>query len=165
MAGIWQRPVVLRAAGDRVVDALPGGRGDRLARLRAPRLTERFGLPLASLLLGIVWAVWHLPQFFIVEADTYGQSFPVFVIQVTALSIAMAWLYAGTNGSLLLVMLMHSAVNNAKDIVPSALSGGSSTFGLSASMVAWITVGLLWICALSFLTRMPRWNPRDGVRV
>jgi membrane protease YdiL (CAAX protease family) len=129
-----------------------------------PRLTERFGLPLASVLLGIVWAVWHLPQFFIVEADTYGQSFPVFVIQVTALSVAMAWLYARTNGSLLLVMLMHSAVNNSKDIVPSAVSGGTSTFGLSASMVAWITVALLWICALCFLTHMPRWSPRDEVR-
>jgi hypothetical protein len=38
---------------------------------------------------------------------------------VTALSVAMAWLYAKTNGSLLLVMLMHAAVNNTKDIVPS----------------------------------------------
>jgi hypothetical protein len=88
----------------------------------------------------------------------------VFVIQVTALSVAMAWLYARTNGSLLLVMLMHSAVNNSKDIVPSAVSGGTSTFGLSASMVAWITVALLWICALYFLTHMPRWSPRDDVR-
>jgi membrane protease YdiL (CAAX protease family) len=126
-----------------------------------PRLTARFGLARASLLLGLIWAVWHLPQFFIVEADTYGQSFTVFVIQVVALSVAMAWLYARTNGSLLLVMLMHSAVNNSKDIVPSAVSGGASPFGLSASLVAWITVALLWICALYFLARMPKW-PRIG---
>ena len=127
-----------------------------------PRLAARFGIARASLLLGLIWAVWHLPQFFIVDADTYGQSFTVFVIQVVALSVAMAWLYAGTNGSLLLVMLMHAAVNNSKDIVPSAVSGGSANiFGLNASMVAWITVTLLWMCALYFLTHMPRWNPRD----
>ena len=124
-----------------------------------PRLAARFGLARASILLGLLWAFWHLPQFFIREADTYGQSFIVFVLQVTALTVAMAWLYAHTNGSLLLVMLMHSAVNNAKDIVPSAVPGGTDTFGLSSSLVAWLTVTLLWLCAAYFLAHMPRWAP------
>ena len=119
-----------------------------------PRLAARFGLARASILLGLIWGCWHLPQFFIPEADTYGQSFFVYVLQVTALSVAIAWLYARTNGSLLLVMLLHSAVNNAKDIVPSAVPGANSTFGLSASLVAWLTVTLLWICAAYFLTTM-----------
>ena len=121
-----------------------------------PRLAARFGLARASILLGLIWAFWHLPQFFIPEADTYGQSFFVFVLQVTALSVAMAWLYARTNGSLLLVMLLHAAVNNAKDIVPSALPGASNPFALSASLVAWLTVTLLWICAAYFLRTMRR---------
>ena len=121
-----------------------------------PRLAARFGLGRASILLGLIWACWHLPQFFIPEADTYGQSFLVYVLQVTALSVAMAWLYARTNGSLLLVMLLHAAVNNAKDIVPSALLGATNTFGLSASLVAWLTVALLWMCAAYFLTTMRR---------
>ena len=130
-----------------------------------PRLASRFGLRSASILLGLIWACWHLPQFFIREGDSYGQSFFVFVLQVTALTVAMAWLYARTNGSLLLVMLMHSAVNNAKDIVPSESPGATNTFGLSASLVAWLTVTLLWICAAYFLTRMPKWDPRGEVRV
>ena len=121
-----------------------------------PRLATRFGLARASVLLGLIWAAWHLPQFFIPEVDTYGQSFFVYALQVTALSVAMAWLYARTNGSLLLVMLLHSAVNNSKDIVPSALPGANSTFGLSASLVAWLTVTLLWMCAAYFLARMPK---------
>jgi len=121
-----------------------------------PRLAARFGLARASILLGLIWAVWHLPQFFIPEADTYGQSFLVFVLQVTALSVAIAWLYAHTNGSLLLTMLLHSAVNNSKDIVPSAVPGATNTFGLSSSVVAWLTVALLWVCAAYFLVRMPR---------
>ncbi len=130
-----------------------------------PRLAARFGLARASLLLGLIWACWHLPQFFIPEADTYGQSFLVYVLQVTALSVAMAWLYARTNGSLLLVMLLHAAVNNSKDIVPSAVPGATSTFGLSASLVAWLTVTLLWICGAYFLARMPRWDARGDVGV
>ena len=86
-------------------------------------------------------------------------------MQVTALSVAMAWLYARTGGSLLLVMLLHSAVNNAKDIVPSAVPGSTNTFGLRASLVAWLTVTFLWICAAYFLARMPRWDPRRDVPV
>jgi membrane protease YdiL (CAAX protease family) len=121
-----------------------------------PRLAARFGLGRASILLGVIWACWHLPQFFIPEADTYRQSFLVFVLQVTALSVAMAWLYAHTNRSLLLLMLMHAAVNNSKDIVPSAVPGATNVFGLSTSVVAWLTVTVLWICAAYFLIHMPK---------
>lgn len=120
-----------------------------------PRMAERMGLAPASVLLGLLWAFWHLPQFFIPEADTYGQSFLVYVLQVTALSVAMAWLFAKAGGSLLPVMLLHAAVNNAKDIVPSATPGASDSFGSSASLVAWLTVTLLWICAGALLARMP----------
>lgn len=121
-----------------------------------PRLEQRFGLAWASVLLGVIWAVWHLPQFFVREADTYSQSFFIFVLQVTAVSVAMAWLWERTGRSLLLTMLMHASANNTKDIVPSATPGGTQMFGLSASLVAWLTVAMLCICAAYFLIRMRR---------
>jgi len=119
-----------------------------------PRLAERFGLGGASLILGVIWAIWHLPLFLIEGTDTTDQSFPVFLLQVTALSVAMAWLFARSRGSLLPVMLMHAAVNNTKDIVPSAEAVAPGAWGLSHSLVAWTTVGLLWLCAVFFLFRM-----------
>jgi membrane protease YdiL (CAAX protease family) len=119
-----------------------------------PRLTEKFGLPLASLLLGLVWAVWHLPLFFVRGADKYGQSFPLFVVQVIAVSVALGWLYWKTKGSLLLTMVMHAAINNTKDIVPSAVQGASNTFSISTSPVAWLTATLLLIFAIYFLIQM-----------
>jgi hypothetical protein len=60
-------------------------------------------------------------------------------------------------------MLMHAAVNNSKDIIPSALPHATNTFGLSASLVAWLTVALLWICAAYFLARMRGWDARRDV--
>jgi membrane protease YdiL (CAAX protease family) len=118
------------------------------------RMAERLGLPRASILLGIIWALWHLPLFFAPVGDTYHQSFPLYLLQVTALSVAMAWLYWRTGGSLLLTMLMHASVNNTKDIVPSAVAGATNAFALSTSLVAWLTVMLLWLCAIYFLFRM-----------
>ena len=119
-----------------------------------PRMAAKLGLPGASLLLGLIWGLWHLPQFFIREGDSYRQSFPVFVLGTTALSVAFAWLYARTNGSVFLTMLLHSAINNSKDIVPSGVSGGADTFGFHASPISWIALALLWACSAYFLFDM-----------
>jgi membrane protease YdiL (CAAX protease family) len=125
-----------------------------------PRLAQRFGMARASVLLGVIWACWHLPLFFIPGIDKTGQSLPVYVLQVTALSVAMAWVYAHTSGSLLLAVLMHAAVNQSKDIVPSIVEGASNPFALSHSLVAWLTVAFLWISATYFLVRMPATTSR-----
>jgi membrane protease YdiL (CAAX protease family) len=119
-----------------------------------PRLSVRFGLAAGSVILGIVWALWHLPLFFVFRGDTLGQSFPLYLLQVTAISVAAAWLYWRTGGSLLLVMLLHATVNNTKDIVVSAVPGATNPWALSTSLPAWLTVGLLWIPATYFLMRM-----------
>lgn len=123
-----------------------------------PRLAERLGLARASVLLGPIWAFWHLPLFFmfIPGIDQTGQSFPVYVLMVTALSVAIAWLYGHTHGSLLLAMLMHSAINQTAKIVPAADTAATNPLALSVSPVAWLTVAFLWIGAGYFLVRMPR---------
>jgi len=130
-----------------------------------PRLTMRVGLPVASLIVGVVWACWHLPLFFVAGADTSGQPFAPYLLSVTALSVAMAWLYWRTDGSLLLTMLMHAAVNNL-NLVPAPRATATHVFALSASFVAWATAALLWAGAAGFLIAMRldrrRGEPRPG---
>jgi len=121
-----------------------------------PRLAVRFGLARASLVLGLIWEFWHLPLFFIPGLPNYGQSFPIFMVGGIALSVAMAWLYSHTNGSVLLAMLMHSAVNQTVGIVPASVANAASPFALRTSLVGWLTDVLLWIPAAYFLVRMPR---------
>jgi membrane protease YdiL (CAAX protease family) len=128
-----------------------------------PRLASRFGYGAGSILLGVIWALWHLPLFFVREADTYGQSFFLYTLQVTAISVAMAWLYQRTNGSLLLTMLMHAAINNTKDILPSGVAGATNSFTFSASVVGSMTVVVLWICAAFFLVSMRRSETQRSV--
>jgi hypothetical protein len=73
---------------------------------------------------------------------------------VTAFSVAIAWLMGNTRGSLLLAVMMHSAINQTKDIVPSKVAGADDMWALSGSTVAWLTVAVLWLCAGYLLTRM-----------
>jgi membrane protease YdiL (CAAX protease family) len=121
-----------------------------------PRMAARFGLASASVLLGVAWAAWHLPLFFFREADTYHRSFILFLVQVTALSVAMAWLWQRTGRSLLLTMVMHAAYNNTKDIFTSVTPVGTRTFGLSASLLSWIAAAILCLCAAYFIVQMRR---------
>ncbi len=119
-----------------------------------PRLAIHLGLGGASVLLGVIWAVWHLPFFFLHGSGSYGQSFPIYLLHVTALSVAMSWLYWKTEGSLLLVMLMHASVNNTTDIVPAALPNAVAPMSFEGTLVAWVTVAVSSAVAALLLSRM-----------
>lgn len=162
VTGTWPRfgetPLLIMAAAIVISTWVQAGEEIGWRGYALPRLAERIGLAPASLLLGVLWATWHLPLFFLPGADTSGQSFPLYLSQVTALSVAMAWLYWKTGGSLLLVMILHAAINNTKDIVPSAVaeSAAMNPWTLSGSLVGWLTAALLWIGAAFFLVQMRR---------
>jgi membrane protease YdiL (CAAX protease family) len=162
VAGEWPRfgeqPVILMFLAAVFSTVTLGQAGEELGwrGYALPRLAARFGLGLASVLLGVIWAVWHLPLFFIGGTDTTDQSFLIYLLQVTALSVAIAWVYHNTGGSLLLTMLLHAAINNTKDIVPSAPATPPGVWSLNGSLVSWLTVGVLWLGAAYFLASMAR---------
>lgn len=119
-----------------------------------PRLAQHLGLGGASVLLGVIWALWHLPLFFLPGSGSDGQSFPIYTLHVTTLSVVMAWMYWKTEGSLLLVMLMHASVNNTTGIVPAALPNATDPWSFEGSLVAWATVGVSSVVAALLLWQM-----------
>ncbi len=76
-----------------------------------PRLQERFGALYASLAVGLLWGLWHLPLFFFPQAVQSGLSFPVFLAGTLSTSIMFTWIFNGTGRSLLLVSVLHSSFN------------------------------------------------------
>lgn len=167
LLGAWpafgtERPIVMAIATLLSVVML-GQAGEELGwrGYALPRLATGFGFAWGSVILGVLWASWHLPLFFMLGGDTQGQSFPLYLLQVTAISVAIAFLFKRTGGSLLVTMLMHAAINNTKDIVPSALPGAHDPMSFHASTVGWLTVSLLWIAAGYFFWKM-RIEERDG---
>jgi membrane protease YdiL (CAAX protease family) len=91
----------------------PGWRGWAL-----PRLQARLGPRTAALALGAVWALWHLPLFFF-PGTVHAQQgvgsvwFLLFLVQVVAMSVVMAWLFDRTRQSTLGAILFHFAANLA----------------------------------------------------
>ena len=127
-----------------------------------PRLTTRFGLARASILLGAIWAAWHLPLFYLPGTNTTGQPFLPYALAVTALSVAMAALYRISNGSLLLMMVMHAAANNMGSLVSGRTADATDPLALQASTMAWLVPAALWVGAGCFLFWMSRREDRTG---
>jgi membrane protease YdiL (CAAX protease family) len=119
-----------------------------------PRLAERYGLSKASLILGPIWALWHLPAFFVPGRGEYAQTMPTFVLEVTALSVVFAWLYTKSNGSLLPVILLHSAIDEAFLVLPPPGASAASPFAFSAELVPWLIIAFAWLTAAYCLMRM-----------
>jgi membrane protease YdiL (CAAX protease family) len=121
-----------------------------------PRLASRMGLAAASVVLGVVWAAWHLPFFYLAGTEKSGRAFLPYLLSTTAFSVAMAALFWRTRGSLLLTMLMHAAINNTKDIVPSTAARPGEPLLWGSTPIAWLTIAVLWAGALGLLVWMAR---------
>ena len=85
-----------------------------------PRLQSRFGAVGASVLIGVVWGVWHLPTLF-AETGVLGRLaadfgiipfLGVYTAGTTANSLFMTWIYNRSGGSALIGgIVWHAAVN------------------------------------------------------
>lgn len=95
----------------------PGWRGFAL-----PRLQASYSALTASLIIGSVWAVWHLPLFIMDTPRNQSGNFLLYALLVIGLSIVMTWCYNGTGGSVLLVMILHAGVNTSGSLLPIQMS-------------------------------------------
>jgi membrane protease YdiL (CAAX protease family) len=82
-----------------------------------PRLQAKFSPLTSSIILGFIWAVWHLPLFYISNSSQYGNSFLSYIMLVVGFSIFYTWIYKNTKGSLLLACLYHAASNYTSNVV------------------------------------------------
>jgi membrane protease YdiL (CAAX protease family) len=102
-----------------LVDALTNGEEIGWRGYVLPRLQARFSALVSSLILGVVWGLWHLPKFW-VAGDT--ESFALAMLHNIAMAVPFTWVYNNTNGSLLIVTLFHAAINTAYVFLPIAPS-------------------------------------------
>ena len=83
-----------------------------------PALQDRWGWRSASLGLGLVWGVWHLPLFFIAGTSQAHIPLALFLLSVVAMSVLFAWLVDRAAGSVVPALVFHTAINFWPTVVP-----------------------------------------------
>jgi uncharacterized protein len=76
-----------------------------------PRLQAKFHPLIASIILGLLWGLWHLPSFWMAGSVHQSMSIAFFVLATVGYSILYTWIYNGTKGSLWMMCLLHAANN------------------------------------------------------
>ncbi len=131
-----------------------GWRGYALPRLQADWSALR-----SSFVLGLLWVLWHLPVFFIAGTSQSEMPFVAFALWVVALSILFTWVYNGTGGSLLLVILAHGAVNFvAGSLFPifPPRPDGTAPFLLYTALFGVVAIAVVLLTGSEHLYRKPR---------
>ena len=120
-----------------------------------PRLLTQHNALVASLILGLLWALWHLPLAWTEEATMYQQPIWLFLLDITAKSVLFTWVFLHTRGSVLVAMLFHGATN-VFAVSPNLISVEDITLPLLAMAAKWVLVVVLIVVAGPNLARGPR---------
>lgn len=114
-----------------------------------PRLQLRHSAFRASLELGLVWAMWHLPLWLAKGHPIQGAALGWAGLNLLATSVVFAWLLNNTRGSLLLALLLHSSIALTGLFLASATGGYLIEAAVRWGLVAF----LLWRYGPRTLTR------------
>src|SRR5215213_6363624 len=90
-----------------------------------PRLLEKRSALAASLILGVLWGLWHLPTFLVPGTPQYGLPLTAFVLLTIEYSILMTWVFLHTLGSVLIATLFHGAINLSQGIFLGTVEGAT----------------------------------------
>lgn len=125
-----------------------------------PRMQPRYGPLRGTLLLGVLWACWHLYEFLMptqgggpgTGLGTFLANFSLFLILVVGMAVLFTWLHNRTRQSLFAQITAHASVNTPQVILlplfvavdyAGLLRAGAIAFGLAALVVVVLTRGRL----------------------
>jgi uncharacterized protein len=124
-----------------------------------PKLREKMSTFTASLLIGIVWVLWHLPFFWIPEGRIAVGGIPLlwFALLTTAWSVLFAWVYVNTE-SILMPVLFHAAVNTTLGTlgVLSQTNGNLMPLRLNTLLTWIVAIALLLINGWNLKTKQTK---------
>lgn len=80
-----------------------------------PQLEKRYSFTVSTMIVSVIWWLWHLPLFYIQGVSQYGQNYLTFGINVLGLSFALASIRKNTN-SVWLCVLFHCVINSLMGI-------------------------------------------------
>lgn len=125
-----------------------------------PRLQKLYSPLVASLLIGVVWALWHLPLYFNGQYTSGTNSGPAALAGILLrfewslpVSIIYTWVYNRSRGSLLIMVLFHTVFDWTTGVVPISYRAGAITF-----------LGTFWVVAIVMTLTDRMWRKAEADR-
>jgi uncharacterized protein len=110
-----------------------------------PKMREQMTALHASLIIGVIWAIWHLPYFIFPAWHGAVGNVPFFwfVLSTTSWSVLFAWVYVNTE-SILMPVLFHAAINTTLGTLGVlGQSNGDLIPLMLNTLLTWIAVGIV----------------------
>ena len=110
-----------------------------------PKMREEMPALKASLILGVIWAIWHLPFFLFPgwRLIVGGIPFLWFALLTASWSVLFAWVYVNTE-SILMPVLFHAAINTTLGTLGLLGHGEGSMLPLVIhTLLTWLAVGIV----------------------
>lgn len=98
-----------------------------------PLLQRRFTPLLASLILGLIWGLWHAPSFLLSGTPQSSWEFGPYFVGVVAIAVILTPIFNAARGSILIAALYHFQQNNP--IWPDGQPWSSYLFAIAAVVV------------------------------
>ena len=119
-----------------------GWRGYLLSKLQL-----KWNAFVSSVFIGIVWAFWHLPLFFLIGTSQHELHLPFigFLVGTVAVSIIFTWINNNTNNSIWAAILLHWLYTYAAQVNSTGVTRSPEYNWLEFSPYVLIAIALLAI--------------------
>jgi membrane protease YdiL (CAAX protease family) len=126
-----------------------------------PKLQTGYSALVSSMILGVLWALWHLPLFFNPATSYANTPFWVFFVFLLPFPIVYTWIFNSTGGSVLMAMILHAVTNASTGLwraIPEAATTVSSTnvYLFQAAILWVVAIAVVLVYGASNLSRRPR---------
>lgn len=106
-----------------------------------PRFQAKWNALTSSIVLGILWAAWHIPAFIIPNiSPLYQYDFWVWVPLILLSSVVYTWVFNNTKGSVLAAALIHASLNTSVVVMPPTASSTWYFYGIFLLSVILIVI-------------------------
>ena len=84
-------------------------------------LQEKIDYNLSGLIIGFIWAIWHIPLFIFLPKATANIPLFYYIILFSCFGVLFSWLYNKSSRSILTSILFHGGINFTIGLIGSEL--------------------------------------------
>jgi uncharacterized protein len=112
------------------------------------RIQSRFSALVSSLILGSLWACWHIPLWFMQGTSQGSMAFAPFLLMCMSLSVILTWIYNNTGKNMVAAIMTHGMVNAVHALFPvigaPGAGHGEYLYWALTNVVVAICIAVVW---------------------